>query len=96
MSNEELSISDATLIARLRDFNKVTIGDARFAADRIEDLTAMLAAIDDLMVRRIKHHQEMKDLKGPGTAQKREHYKLHALSEALGEIRKVTRGESHD
>ena len=65
----------------------------RKSADRIEALTAKLAAIDDLMVRRIKHHQEMKDLKGSGTAQKREHYKMHALSEALGEIRKVTRGE---
>ena len=92
-------MSDEELIARLRDAPADGLGTENLcleAADRIEDLTAMLAAIDCLMVRRIKHHQEMKDLKGSGTAQKREHYKLHALSEALGEIRKVTRGESHE
>ena len=55
-----------------------------------EERTAtVLQKIEHIMVRRIKHHQEMKDLVGSGTAQKREHYKLHALSEALGEIRKV-------
>lgn len=56
-----------------------------------EELTAKLVVIDDIMVRRIKHHQEMKGLVRSGTAQKREHYKLLALSEALGEIRKVTK-----
>ena len=55
---------------------------------------AKLAAIDDLMVRRIKHHQEMKDLGGSGMARKREHYKLHVLSETLGEIRKVTKART--
>jgi hypothetical protein len=30
------------------------------------------------------------------TAQKREHYKMHVLSEVLGEIRKVVKGESHE
>ena len=90
-------MSDEELIARLRSGDTILAEHYMDeAADRIEALTAMLAAIDDLMVRRIKHHQEMKDLKGSGTAQKREHYKLHALSEALGEMRKVTRGESHD
>jgi hypothetical protein len=101
-------MTDAELIARLR--SKRQKGN-RFdsleyeAADRIEALTAKLAAIDDLMVRRIKHHQEMKGLKGSGMAMKREHYKLHVLSETLGEIRKVTKaratlaeikGESHE
>lgn len=87
MTNEEL-------IARLRQ------DDTDFwhceAADRIDELETKLAAIDGLMVRRIKHHQEMKDLKGSGTAQKREHYRMHVLSEVLGEIRKVVTGESHD
>ena len=86
MTDEEL-----LLWLRVEDTNLTD-----FAADRIEQLEAKLAAIDELMVRRIKHHQEMKDLKGSGTAQKREHYKLHALSEALGEIRKVTKGKSHE
>ena len=66
----------------------------RQAADRIEALTDKLAAIDDLMVRRIKHHQEMKGLKESGMAMKREHYKLHVLSETLGEIRKVTKARA--
>ena len=34
---------DEELIARLRDFEKVTVGDARDAADRIEALEAKLA-----------------------------------------------------
>lgn len=40
-------MTDAELIARLRDFDKVTIGDARVAADRIEDLTAENAKLHD-------------------------------------------------
>ena len=35
-------MTDAELIARLRDFEKVTVGDARDAADRIEALTDKL------------------------------------------------------
>lgn len=70
--------------------------EVKIVADHVAAIEDKLAAIDGLMVRRIKHHQEMKDLKGSSTAQKREHYKLHVLSETLGEIRKVTRGESHD
>lgn len=62
-----------------------------------EERTAtVLQKIEHIMVRRIKHHLEMKDLVRSATAQKREHHKLHALSEALGEIRKVVTGESHD
>jgi hypothetical protein len=57
----------------------------------IEELEEKLSAINDLIVRRIKHHQEMKDSAGSGAARKREHYKLHVLSETLGEIRKVTK-----
>ena len=36
-------MTDEELIARLRDFEKVTVGDARDAADRIEALEAKLA-----------------------------------------------------
>lgn len=50
-----------------------------------------LSAIDGLIVRRIKHHQEMKDGVKSGMARKRENYKLHVLSETLGEIRKIKR-----
>ena len=63
---------------------------------RADKAESALKTIDALMVRRIKHHQDMKNLKGSGAAQKREHYKLHALSEALGEIRKVTKEGFYD
>ena len=36
---------DKELIARLRDFEKVTVGDARDAADRIEQLVATNEAL---------------------------------------------------
>ncbi len=62
----------------------------------IEELEEKLSAIDGLIVRRIKHHQEMKDSVGSGTARKREHYKLHGLSETLGEIRKLNRKEERN
>lgn len=39
-------MTDEELIARLRDFDKVTVGDARVAADRIEALTAELATCE--------------------------------------------------
>jgi hypothetical protein len=54
------------------------------------------SAIDDLIVRRIKHHQEMKDIVRSGAARKRENYKLHVLSETLGEIRKLKRKEGRN
>ena len=43
MTSSETTFNDAELIARLRDFDKVTVGDARVAADRIEALEAALA-----------------------------------------------------
>lgn len=65
--------------------------DLSAAEGREARLKEKLSAIDDLIVRRIKHHQEMKDIVGSGMARKREHYKLHVLSDTLGEIRKVTK-----
>ena len=41
-------MTDKELIERLRDFEKVTVGDARDAADRIEALTAKVKLMDDL------------------------------------------------
>ena len=41
-------MTDAELNKRLRDFEKVTVGDARDAADRIEALTAKVKLMDDL------------------------------------------------
>jgi len=52
---------------------------------KLQDCEEKLSAIDGLIVRRIKHHQEMKDGVKSGMARKRENYKLHVLSELLGE-----------
>lgn len=41
-------MTGAELIARLRDFKKVTVWDVRDAADRIEALTAKVKLMDDL------------------------------------------------
>jgi hypothetical protein len=38
----------------------------------------------------------MKDSVRSGAARKREHYKLHVLSETLGEIRKLKRKEERN
>jgi hypothetical protein len=43
----------------------------------------------DVMVRRIKFHEEMSKLAGSTTGMKREKTRVHALSEALGEMRNV-------
>jgi len=40
-------MTDTELTARLRDFENVTVGDARDAANRIETLTAELAKAVD-------------------------------------------------
>jgi stress-induced morphogen len=85
------------LAKRLRETTHMYQADCELkmkCAARIEELEAKLAAIDDLMVRRIRHHQEMKGLGGSGMAMKREHYKLHVLSETLGGIRKVTKART--
>jgi hypothetical protein len=43
-------MTDEELVERLLDFDKVTVGDARDAADRIEALTAKVKLMDDLDV----------------------------------------------
>jgi CRP-like cAMP-binding protein len=43
----------------------------------------------DVMVRRIKLHEDMSRLTGSMTSVKREKTRVHALSEALGEMRNV-------
>ena len=63
---------------------------------KLQDCEEKLSAIDGLIVRRIKHHQEMKDGVKSGMARKRENYKLHVLSETLGEIRKLNRKEERN
>ena len=52
-------MSDKELIARLRDFDKVTIGEARVAADRIEALTAKLAKAETGLLAIAKRDEQM-------------------------------------
>jgi len=42
-------MTDEELVKRLRDFDKVTVGDARDAADRIEALLNLNEALVELM-----------------------------------------------
>ena len=57
------------------------------ATDRIEELEAKLAVVDDIMVRRIRFAEQSKKAAGSTSSKQREHARMHALSEALGEIR---------
>jgi hypothetical protein len=50
---------DKELIARLRDFENVTIGDARVAADRIEALEAKLAKAEAGLLAIAKRDEQM-------------------------------------
>lgn len=62
-------------------------------ADRIEELEAKLAKIESLMVQLVKFAEQSKATAGSGNSKRREHYRMHALSEALGQIRKIMKGE---
>lgn len=60
---------------------------------RIEELEAKLAKIESRMVHLVKFAEQSKATAGSGNSKRREHYRMHALSEALGQIRKIMRGE---
>jgi hypothetical protein len=69
-------------------------------ADRIEQLAAineeLEAKLDNIereLLRRVKDAEYFKKAAGSGTSQRREHYRMHALSEALGAVRKIVKGE---
>jgi len=53
------------------------------------ELEVKLEKIEKLMIRRIKHAEASKQAALSGSGRRREHHRMHALSEALGEIRKV-------
>jgi hypothetical protein len=63
------------------------------ASDHIEELEAKLVNIEGELLRRVKHAEDCKKAAGSGTSQRREHYRMHALSEALGAVRKIINGE---
>jgi len=56
-------------------------------ADLHEELEAKLAIVDDIMVRRIEFAEQSKRAAGSTSSKQREHIRMHALSDALGEIR---------
>jgi hypothetical protein len=57
------------------------------------ELDAKMKDIEQELLRRVKFAEESKKLAGSGTSQKREHYRMHALSEALGAVRKIMKGK---
>ena len=63
------------------------------AEDRIEELEAKLAKIESMLVILVKFAEQSKATAGSGNSKRREHYRMHALSEALGQIRKIIKGE---
>ena len=60
---------------------------------RIEELENKLANIESLMVQLVKFAEQSKATAGSGNSKRREHYRMHTLSEALGQIRKIMKGE---
>ena len=63
------------------------------AEDRIEELENKLTKIESLMVHLVKFAEQSKAAAGSRNSKRREHYRIHALSEALGQIRKIIKGE---
>ena len=57
---------------------------------------AKLAKIESMLVILVKFAEQSKATAGSGNSKRREHYRMHALSEALGQIRKIMKGEKHD
>jgi hypothetical protein len=80
------------LVKRLRNLDTHPEGAPCKAADRIEELEAKLVNIERELLRRVKDAEYFKKAAGSGTSQRREHYRMHALSEALGAVRKIVKG----
>lgn len=104
--NREIQIRDERIERLEADLRKMALdylaadGQAaeayqgQLAADYlIEELEAKLAKIESLMVQLVKFAEQSKATAGSGNSKRREHYRMHALSEALGQIRKIIKGE---
>ena len=65
--------------------------DAAEAEAYAEELEADLRTVERIIVKRIKFHQELKNAASSGAGRQREHHRVHALSEVLGEIRRETK-----
>jgi hypothetical protein len=81
------------LVKRLHSCSPLNIALAQEAAKHIEELEAKLVNIEGELLRRVKHAEYFKKAAGSGTSQRREHYRMHALSEALGAVRKIVKGD---
>ena len=73
------------------EYEEIAADNVRLEA-RVEELEAKLASITSMLSRRIKEHQHLKEMAGSDNSKRREHYRIHALSEALGEVRKIVKG----
>lgn len=60
---------------------------------RAEGAETKLAKIESLMVHLVKFAEQSKAAANSGNSKRREHYRMHTLSEALGQIRKIIKGE---
>ena len=76
-------------------FRRVALAEEWRDHDKIraDEAEAKLEKIELIIVKRIKFHQSCKDAAGSGSAKQREHHRVHALSEVLGEIRKSIKEE---
>ena len=74
--------------------NEAARADAKEAEAYAEELEAKMGAIEQELLRRVKLAEEFKNAKGSGTSQRREHYRMHALSEALGAVRSIMKGKA--
>ena len=87
-------ISDAAAIQILHEQLKAARADAKEAEAYAEELDAKMKDIEQELLRRVKFAEESKKLAGSGTSQKREHYRMHALSEALGAVRNIIKDKA--
>jgi chromosome segregation ATPase len=74
--------------------NEAARADAKEAEAYAEELEAKMGAIEQELLRRVKLAEEFKNAKGRGTSKRREHYRMHALSEALGAVRSIMKGKA--
>ena len=63
---------------------------------RAEGAEAKLAKVESMLVILVKFAEQSKATAGSGNSKRREHYRMHALSEALGQIRKIMKEEKRN
>lgn len=87
-------VTDADRIEALTEQLEAARTDAELNKTYAEELDAKMKDIEQELLRRVKFAEESKKLARSGTSQKREHYRMHALSEALGAVRNIMKGKA--